>query len=134
MRPQVRDRIFMFTPLLVALNRSRDGIQKVLVAKRLGEEIDCAGLHGAHGHRNIAMSRNKHDWKSNIRVHQPRLEVEAAQSGQSDVEYEAAWNIRALALQELLRRCKYLDPQLYRLKEPRKRLTHRGVVVHDEDD
>jgi hypothetical protein len=35
MRLQVRDRIFVFTPLLVALDRSRDGIQKVLVRKRL---------------------------------------------------------------------------------------------------
>src|SRR5215471_16412353 len=88
----------MFTPFLIALDRGCNGIQKILVAKRLGEEI------------------------------------ETAQSRQPDVEYEAAWNIRALALQELLRRCEYLDPQLYRLKEPRKRLTHGGVVVHDKDD
>src|SRR5262249_54445462 len=71
---------------------------------------------------------------ANIRLRQLGLEVETAQSRQPDVEYKAAWNIRTLALQEFLRRCEYLDPQLYRLKEPRKRLTHRGVVVHDEDD
>src|SRR5262245_43026143 len=134
MRLQVRDPILMFTPFLITLDRSRNGIQKILIAKRLGEEIDSAGLHGPHRHGNIAMSRNEHDRNANIRLRQLGLEVETAQSRQPDVEYKAAWNIRTLALQELLRRCEYLDPQLYRLKEPRKRLTHRGVVVHDEDD
>src|SRR5262244_292124 len=134
MRPYVGHRIVMFTPFLIALDRSRNGIQKILIAKRLGEEIDSAGLHGPHRHGYISMSRNEHDRNANIRLRQLGLEVETAQSRQPDVEYEAAWNIRALALQELLRRCEYLDPQLYRLKEPRKRLTHGGVVVHDKDD
>jgi hypothetical protein len=53
MRPQVRERILMLAPLLIALDRSRDGIQKILIAKRLGEEIDGAGLHRAHRHGNI---------------------------------------------------------------------------------
>src|SRR5262249_4808311 len=124
----------MFTPFLIELDRSRNGIQKILIAKRLGEEIDSAGLHGPYRHGYISMSRNEHDRNANIRLRQLGLEVETAQSRQPDVEYKAAWNIRTLALQEFLRRCEYLDPQLYRLKEPRKRLTHRGVVVHDEDD
>src|SRR5262249_23132701 len=113
MSSQVRDRILKFTPLLVALDRGRDGIQKILVAKWLGEEIDSAGLHGPHRHGYIAMSRNEHDRDSNVRLQQLGLEIETAQSRQPDVEHEAAWNIRALALQEFLRRCEYLDLQLY---------------------
>src|SRR5262252_6572297 len=124
----------MFTPFLIALDRGCNGIQKILVAKWLGDEFDSAGLHGPHRHGYISMSRTKHERNAYLRLRQLGLEVETAQSRQPDVEYKAAWNIRALALQELPRRCEYLDSQLYRLKEPRKRLTHRGVVVHDEDD
>jgi hypothetical protein len=36
LRPRVRERVFIFTPLLVALDRSRDGNQNILVTKRLG--------------------------------------------------------------------------------------------------
>src|SRR5262249_40080229 len=105
----------MFTPFLIALDRGRNGIQKILIAKRLAEEIDSDGLQGPHGHGYISMSRNEHDRNANIRLRQLGLEVETAQTRQPDVEYKAAWNIRTLALQELLRRCEYLDPQLYRL-------------------
>src|SRR6266508_777074 len=134
MRLEVREPILLFTAFFIALDRGRDGIQKILIAKWLGEEIDGTGLHRPHGHGNIAMPGNEHDGDSKIRLRQLGLEVETAHSRQPDVEHEATWNTRALALQELLRRCKYFDPQLYRLKKPRQRLTHRCVVIHDEDE
>jgi len=124
----------MFTTLSVTLDSARDRIEKILVAKRLGEKIDSAGFHGPHRHGDIAMSRYKHDWNSNISLDQLSLEVETAQSRQSHVEHEAAWNIRARPAQELLRRRKDFHPQLNRVKKPRKRLTHRCVIVYDKHD
>src|SRR5947209_1759651 len=79
------------------------------------------------------MACNKYNRNSNIRLHQLGLEVQAAQSRQSDVEYEATCNIRALALQKLLRRCKCFGSQTYRLEKPGKRLKHRRVIVHHKD-
>src|SRR4029450_11507484 len=116
MRLQVREPVLLFTAFFIALDRGRDGIQKILIAKRLSEEIDGTGLHRPHGHGNIAMSGDEPDGDSKIRLRQLGLEVETAHSRQPDVEHEATCNIGTLALQKLLRRCKYFDPQLYRLK------------------
>jgi hypothetical protein len=62
------------------------------------------------------MSRDEYDRYSNVRIRQFGLEVEPAQSGQPYVEHKAAWNIRSLALQELLGGSERLDPQLHRKK------------------
>ena len=126
--------ILMFTTLSVALDSGRDRIEKILVAKRLGEKIDSAGFHGPHRHGDIAMSRNKHDWNSNIRLRQLGLEVETAQPRQSDVEHQTTGNIWTPALEELRSRFECLDPQPYGMEEPGERLAHRRVVVHYEDD
>src|SRR5262249_47542787 len=134
MRLQVGNRTLMLTPPLVALDCGRDSIEKILIAKGLGQEIDGARFHRPHRHGDIAMAANEYDWNSNIRLRQLGLEVETTQAGQSDIEYEAAWHVRSRALQELLRRSKDFDPQLHGLEKPRQGLTHRGVVVNDEDD
>src|SRR5215218_7643014 len=102
MRLQVREPVLLLTAFFIALDRGRDGIQKILIAKRLGEEIDGTGLHGPHRHGNIAMSGNEHDGDSKVSLRQLGLEVETAHSRQPDVEYEATWNIGAFALHELL--------------------------------
>ena len=36
MRLQVREPVLQFTPFFIALDRGRDGIQKILIAKWLG--------------------------------------------------------------------------------------------------
>src|SRR3954447_26416235 len=99
---EVRDRVLMFTTRSVALDRSRDRIEQILVAKWLGQEIDGTGFHGSHRHRNISMSSDKYNRNSNVGLCQLDLEIETAQSGQADIEYEAAWNISALGRENLL--------------------------------
>jgi hypothetical protein len=80
------------------------------------------------------MSGDEYDGDANIGLRQLRLKIETADSRQPHIEYEPAWHVRALALQELLRRGKCLGSQLYGLKESGKCLAHRRVVVHDKDD
>src|SRR5262245_25043020 len=80
------------------------------------------------------MSRDEHDRNANVRIHQLGLEVEPAHSGQPHVEHEAAWNVRTLALQELLGGCKDLDLQLYRVEKPSEGLPGRRVVIDHEND
>jgi hypothetical protein len=47
----VRICIFDDPPLSVALDGSHDGIEHVLITKRLGKEVYGAMLHGANRHR-----------------------------------------------------------------------------------
>ena len=39
----------------------RHGVEHVLVAERLGQEVDGAGLHGAHRHRDVAVAGHEDD-------------------------------------------------------------------------
>src|SRR5438132_10349796 len=89
-RPDVGDLLLVVTPRLVPLDCRGDGIEKVLIAKRLQEEIDGAGFHGAHRHGDVSMSRDENYRYSNVRVHQLGLEVEPAQSVQPYVSHNAA--------------------------------------------
>ena len=64
-------------------------IQKILVAKRLREKFDGAALHRLHGHRNVAVSGDEDDRKTDARRGEIALKVESAPPRQSDVEDEA---------------------------------------------
>src|ERR1700737_3404023 len=81
---QVRDDLADFAPLPVPFNRRHHRIQHVLIAKRLGQEIDSSALHGPDGHRNIAMAGHEDDWNVNVRLGQLALKIQAVFSGQPD--------------------------------------------------
>src|ERR1700722_3537726 len=102
MRLQLGDHMLMLAALLITLDRSCDGIQKILVAKRLSKEVDGASFHGPHRHGNVAMPRDEHDGSPDVRLRQLGLEIETAQSWKANIEYQAARHVRALATQELL--------------------------------
>src|SRR5580704_7273797 len=76
MRLQLGDHMLMFTPLLLTLDRSYDGIEKILVAKQLGKEVNGACFHGPRRHGNVAMPRDEQDGNPDFPLCQFRLEIE----------------------------------------------------------
>src|ERR1700674_2137747 len=48
-------------------------IQQILVAERLGEELDSSGLQGPHGHRDVTVGTNKDDRDINLSLGQLAL-------------------------------------------------------------
>ena len=52
----------------ITLDGERHRIQHVLIAKRLCQEVDGAGLHRAHRHRNVAVAGHEYDWKMDSRL------------------------------------------------------------------
>ena len=108
-RLQTCDDFIGFAPSPIPINGRYNGIEHVLIAKRLGQEIDRSALHGPDRHRNIAMAGHEDDWNVNVRLGQFGLKVQAAQSRQSDVEDQAAGNVRKLSLQYFWRRTERLD-------------------------
>lgn len=102
MRLQLGDHMLMLAPFLITLDRSCDGIQKILVAKRLGKEVDGTRFHGPHRHGNVTMPRDEHDGNPDVRLCQLGLEIETAQSWKANIEYQAVRYVRVLAVQELL--------------------------------
>src|SRR5690606_15130353 len=67
-------------------NAGTNRVQKGLVANWLGEEVDGTGLHGLHGHGNVAMAREEDHWFSIPAPGQLLLQVQSARAGHSDVE------------------------------------------------
>src|SRR5262245_29996928 len=79
-------------------------IKQVLLAHRLGQELDRSGFHGPHRHRDIAMSGDENDGNMNIVPDQFRLEIEAAHTRKPDVQDQAARRLGKRCLAEL--RCR----------------------------
>src|SRR5262245_49788342 len=60
------------------------GIQHVLIAKRLGQEVDGTRLHGAHRHRYVAMPGHEDDRDADIGLLELGLEIQPAYAWQPD--------------------------------------------------
>ena len=70
----------------------------------------------------------------NPRLYHLALEVQTTQAGQSNIEHQAAGDVRKLAFQQLDGGFEQVRPQADRAKEAAERLAHRRVVVDHEDD
>src|SRR5207247_3367214 len=79
----------------VALDRAADGVEEVLLAERLRQELHGAGLHGLDRHGDVAMPGEKDDWQCRVRLGQLALQVQTAQPWQAPVEPEASRRIGA---------------------------------------
>ena len=131
---QVRGVLVGFASLAIPFNRHRHSVQHVLVAKRLGQEIDRSALHRPDGHRNVAMAGHEDDWNLNVGLGQLGLKIQPALSGQPDVKHQAAGDIRQPALQHFGRRTEHLNLQSHRLEKIAEPSAYRRVVFNDEDD
>src|SRR5437763_15596866 len=124
--------MLVLSPLAVALERSSDRVQHVLIAKRLGEKIDSAGFHGLHRHRDVAVPGHEYDRSMDVRLGELGLEVESGEPRQSDIEQEAGCHIGKLAAQQGRGRTERLDLEAGRSKQAAQRLAHGFIVVNDE--
>src|SRR5215813_8792807 len=118
----------------VALDARVDGVEQLLIAERLAQELDRPRLDRAHRHRDVAVAGNEDDGKMDARLRQLLLEREAARARQSHVEHEAARGVGALRLQELLRRSEYARLETDGGDKILDGVAHRRVVVDDEHD
>src|SRR5215468_11229102 len=60
-KPQIAYPLVAFTPLPITVERYLNSIQKVLLAKWLGEEFNRASFHSLHRHRDVAVAREEDD-------------------------------------------------------------------------
>ena len=123
-----------FPAYAITLDGDRDGIQHVLLAEWFRQEIDRARLHRSRRHGYIGVSGHEDDGDVDIRAGKLGLKIEAAHARQPDVEHQTACGIGQLARQEFGRRAEYLGLQADVSEEIVKRLSHRDIVVDDEDN
>jgi hypothetical protein len=88
----------------------------------------------AHGHRNIAVSRDKDHGNLILGLDQLALEIKPADAWQSDVEDKTACNIRVAAVYKLRCRPEQFYVQTHRFYEAFDGATDRGIVINHEND
>src|SRR5262249_15251335 len=108
----------LFRPLSdVALDGGLDRVEQVLLAERLGQEIDRTGLHRLDSHWNVGMSGQEYDRLRFATGVEVLLKIEATQSGQTHVQNQAPRPLVSRGFKQLLRRGKAGGCQTYRLHE-----------------
>ena len=79
-----------------------DGVQQVIVAEWLREELYGPGFHGAYRHRDVAMAGDEDNGKVSLDLGQFLLEIKTTPARELDVEHQAARGLWPAASQELL--------------------------------
>src|SRR5262245_61732956 len=118
----------------VTVDRLLNSVEELLITKRLREKGHGSSLQGLHRHWHVPVGADEYDWGRRIRVDELALKIKATRSRQSHVEDKAARCVGALAAQEFLGRLERLHLETHRAEKPREGLTHRRIVVDDQDD
>src|SRR2546425_3982731 len=117
-----------------AVDRVANGIEQVLLPKRLREKLDCTGLHGSNRHGNVAVPGEEDDRQRRVGVGKRLLQVEAAHSREADVEQEASRSMPSGAAQEGRGAREDFHGQPPRREQSSEGIAKGPVIVNDEDD
>jgi len=85
----------------MASSRNHHQLPLAELASLARQEIDRSRFHGPDGHGDVSMTRYHDNGNVNVRFGQLILEVEAAHSGQPDVEHNTARRLRQFVLQQV---------------------------------
>ena len=112
-----------------------DGAEKDVFGERLGQELDRAGLHGAHRHGDVAVPGDEDDRHVEPFAGDLRLQIQPAEFGQVDIEDEAAW---ASATRGRARKscadAKHSGSPSLHADQRLEGLAHGDIIVDDEHD
>jgi len=115
----------------IASEAGLDSLEKILIAKRFGEEFYGTALHRLHGHRNVAVRRHENDRHLPVGRGKVALKFETASSRHSNIEHQASWAVRRGGIEEIGNRRKLLDIQADRAQKSANRLAKVGIVIDD---
>src|ERR1700722_3480896 len=120
-------------PGTIAREAELNGVQEVLIAEGLGQELDGAALHGLHRHRNVAVPGDEDDREVPAGRGELALKIKAALLWKPDIEHQAGGTIRRVGCKEVGDGRKQLGIQAYRSQQTRDRRSHIGIVVDDQN-
>ena len=132
--PQLAQLLLAPERVLAARERLADGGKDDVVAERLGEKLDRAGLHRAYRHRHVGIPRDEDDRHVRPIGSDALLQVEAVEIRKPDVEDQAARRERARMGKECRGGGKCCRIPTGTLNERVERLAHGNVVIDDEHD
>ena len=110
------------------------GFEQILVLYGLGQEIDRAGLHGAHAGRNVAFAGDEHDGTMIAAGGgQHALKLQTIKTRHRNIQYGTAGNGHVVLFEEYLRRRIWLDLIALGAEQSRQRLEDSGVIIDEVD-
>ena len=110
-----------------------NGVEKVLIAERLGKKLDGAAFHRLHRHGDIAVSGDEDDRKLPLRRREFALKIKTALTGQSHVENQAGGAIRRIGFEKVGNGRKELSVDTDRPQQASNGRTKVGIIVHNQD-
>lgn len=119
------------SPLPVSRQGLANTVKEFLVTKRFLNKIDSAFLHRINRHWHIAVPGDKYDGQGAAAGKQLVLQFEAAETGHTNVEHEAARAMLLLVLQEFIGRGKNFVPEIDRIQQCLHCAANRGIVIDD---
>src|SRR6202030_417947 len=133
-RTQPRQLSLQVARSAIAPNRLLDGVEQILLAKRLGKKPDRTGFHRLQRHRDITVTRNEDDRNLNAGCDHLPLQIQAAQPGQTHVEQYARGCFRTRVAQKFSSRRERLNLIPHRQNQTLGGTAERRIVVDDDYD
>jgi hypothetical protein len=99
-RPQGGDCPFVLQPRSISRKAQLNRVQQILIAERLGQELDRSSLYRLDGHRDVAVSGDENDRDVNVCRRELALKIETAPACQLDIEHQASGSFWAPFFQE----------------------------------
>src|SRR5579864_1956139 len=119
---------------LAALDGVSDSTQQHIIAEGLRQELDSACLHGLDGHRYVTVTRNEDDRHVDPIAGDAFLQIEAIETWEGHVKYEAARNEDSCAAEKFLCGREYFWLPAFAANQQLQRLAYGDVVVNHEHD
>jgi len=129
---EYRDFTFALPAVAILRQRELNGVEKILIAKRLGQKLDGSRLHRAYGHRNVSVGRDEDDRHLDIGTRKFLLEIQTAHSRQADIQDKTAGDFGLLRIQELLRGNVQLRFETHRSQQIPERVAHGWIIFNNK--
>ena len=79
-----------------------NGVEHILLAIGLGQEVDRTGPHGAHGHGHVAVRGHEYHRNVGAGVMERILQIEATRFRHPHIDDETRWRIWQFGLKEVV--------------------------------
>ena len=94
-----------------------NGVEEILITKRLRQELHCPGFHRTNCHGDVAVACNEDDRNRNVGAVQFQLKIQAAHPRQPNIKNQATQDIWSFGRLEFERRSKKLSVQIHRFQQ-----------------
>src|ERR1700676_3446195 len=131
--PEGGQSFLILPPSAITREAELNGVEELLITKRLRKELNGATLHRLHRHRDVAVSGDEDDWEFLARGGELALKIKTALTGQSHVENQAGGAIRRIGFEKGGNGSKQVSIQAERSQQTPNRCTKVRIVINDQD-